>query len=193
MDAAQWTFMHSQIMSLSVSAAVVRSRPLPVYCSEASEELRRGVQLAIRAKLAGFEPQYIETQSDEAHVQNITDLATSISQGHAATLVNGVLRIGTAQKALNLYLKYLWCLGRIKEPPHCPIDAIVLGHAHEVANVRWTQMNDIEEYKRCINSLRLQAQERKLSLSCWELQLWNEAQPAVQADAAAPRRLTESV
>jgi hypothetical protein len=33
-----------------------------------------------------------------------------------------LFRVGTAQKALNLYLKYLWCLGEIKTPPHCPFD-----------------------------------------------------------------------
>jgi hypothetical protein len=48
------------------------------------------------------------------------------------------MRIGLAQKALNLYLKYLWCLGEIHEPPHCPLDSIVLGQVPGCKDVRWT-------------------------------------------------------
>jgi hypothetical protein len=36
-------------------------------------------------------------------------------------------KYGVAQKLLNLFLKYLWCLGTIAEPPHCPVDRIIIG------------------------------------------------------------------
>ncbi len=35
-------------------------------------------------------------------------------------------KYGIAQKLLNLALKYYWCLGEIAEPPHCPVDRIVI-------------------------------------------------------------------
>lgn len=42
------------------------------------------------------------------------------------TPCSNVFRIGSAQKALNLYRKYLWCLGYIPFPPHCPFDATII-------------------------------------------------------------------
>ncbi len=48
-------------------------------------------------------------------------------------------RVGIAQKALNLYLKYLWCLGKITEPPHCPFDSIIISEIK--CNIKWTEMD----------------------------------------------------
>lgn len=174
MNDVQWAFIQAQVLSQSVSAAFVRSRPRSVYKRNASEESKRGVRVAIRAALADFEVQYSETPDEDVHIQNIITLSDSISLHHGKAL-NGRLRIGTAQKALNLYLKYLWCLGRIKEPPHCPIDAIVLASLPGVADIRWTQIDTIADYKRCIDAVRQAANESRISIAEWELRRWNGA------------------
>lgn len=86
------------------------------------------------------------------------------------------MRIGAAQKALNLYLKHLWCLGEIPEPPHCPIDAVVLGKVPVCDKVRWTLMKTIEEYRDVIEKAKKAA--KGVPLAQWELSLYNESRPA---------------
>ena len=43
-------------------------------------------------------------------MRNIVALSEGLSEDHADILAGKRFRVGTAQKALNLYLKYLWCL-----------------------------------------------------------------------------------
>ena len=61
-----------------------------------------------------------------------------------AILKDNVFRVGITQKAFNLYLKYLWCLGLRwieHEPPHCPFDRIVIGKLGGGLTA-WTKVND---------------------------------------------------
>jgi hypothetical protein len=186
MNEEQWRFMESQVLVLSIMAAFQRPRPLPIYSRAATAESRRNVQEAVKRELRRFDTQYVQRPSEEQHLGNIEQLASVISRDHTAALTNGTFRIGIAQKALNLYLKYLWCLGRIEEPLHCPVDAITLRGIREVADIRWTQITTIEDYMRCITAFRNHANSQ--SLACWELRRWNEAQPGAPADAPRAAR-----
>jgi hypothetical protein len=86
-------------------------------------------------------------------------------------LKDGELRHGISQKAFNLYLKYLWRLGKIALPPHCPVDAIVL-RAGEILG-SWTECNSELEYMDWVNRLRTKAQQTGVaSLSEWEYEVW---------------------
>lgn len=67
---------------------------------------------------------------------------------------HGRFRIGLAQKALNLYLKYLWCADLAARPPHCPVDAIILAAAGIKDATPWTKLDSIDEYARLIERLR---------------------------------------
>lgn len=78
-------------------------------------------------------------------------------------------RIGVAQKALNLYLKYLWCLDRIPVPPHCPFDSTVLRELE--LEFSWTRSSKIEDYKSWVEHAKVAAGTK--TLAEWELQLWN--------------------
>ena len=79
------------------------------------------------------------------------------------------MKFGHAQKALNLYLKYRWCLDQAQEPPHFPIDSIILKKVPGFERFRWTRMESEEEYKEIISAARKQAQKSGLSLARWEL------------------------
>lgn len=61
--------------------------------------------------------------------------AASLSSEYVSVLADGRMKIGHAQKALNLYLKYMWCAGWVREPPHCPFDRIVLQFVPECKNM----------------------------------------------------------
>ncbi len=107
--------------------------------------------------------------SEETHVQNIVRIKDTISKECSTFLING-FRLGVAQKALNLYLKYLWCLGIITPPPpHCPFDRIIIEKLPEEIRVPWTQINDVDTYLRLVEAAKKITAAQKRSLADWEL------------------------
>ena len=111
---------------------------------------------------------YKKTVSENAHIQVIESIAHSLSKNHGRVLRRGKMRIGTSQKALNLYLKYLWCLGEISCPLHCPLDSIVLRAAGISGS--WTQLDSVAKYKEWIARCKNKAASEPLSH--WELDVW---------------------
>jgi len=121
----------------------------------------------------GYRTLYNVTQ--EEHAKNISTLADTLTERHCDILRNGRFRIGSAQKGLNLYLKYLWCAGEIIAPPHCPIDGgliVKLGSAFRGNS--WTQIDDIEQYKKVIAAAQNKGKKEAKSLAEWELHYWND-------------------
>src|SRR5687767_7872600 len=119
MDTAQEQFLKDELASLTLMATVQRSR---VYATNTAVSSRRRFQRDLRLKLEELATQYVRRIDEDTHIHNITALAEYLTERHAAILCDGRFRIGAAQKALNLHLKYLWCLGKINLPPHCPFD-----------------------------------------------------------------------
>ena len=118
----------------------------------------------------------------ERHIKNIKNLSSTLSGRYKGILLDGTFRIGTAQKALNLYLKYCWARGIVKEPPHCPIDSIVLANVKKCASsdecricreVTWTKISCASEYRHFVENAKAEAGRYGLSLARWELKLWN--------------------
>ena len=72
-------------------------------------------------------------------------------------------------------LKYYWCSGWLKnEPPHCPIDRIILSLAKikkEGKIPAWTRIIKIKDYKIYIQELKKIAKPK--SLAVWELGVFN--------------------
>lgn len=129
-------------------------------------------RLALSNQLRRHLEKYNAVVSDKEHCLTITQICESMSSEFAAILRNGRLRIGTVQKALNLYLKTVWCMGLISvEPPHCPVDGTILGKAKIVG--KWTELDSIKQYMEWIEKIRSQARSRGFdSLSEWELIFW---------------------
>ena len=119
MDADQEQFLRDELFSLTLMATVQRAR---VYRPKTPEQTRRAFQAALRSKLEEVARHYEKEVGEETHIGNIVKLSDSLTRAHKDILNSSRFRIGTAQKALNLYLKYLWCLGKIPRPPHCPFD-----------------------------------------------------------------------
>ncbi|MGO9403340.1 MAG: hypothetical protein ACLPVW_07705 [Terriglobales bacterium] len=109
--------------------------------------------------------------TDDEHCESISRIAATLSSEFKECLSNGRLGYGPSQKAFNLYLKGLWCLGRIAMPPHCPVDRIVLGKAK--VDGAWTRCTR-DEYMGWILKLRQEAERQGLSLSEWENKVWLE-------------------
>lgn len=167
---AQCKFIRAELFALTLAGTVQRSG---LYKKETTEKARKPIQVSLRRLLEEMTEDYAEGVSEETHCHNIQHLAEALSDKHADVLTEGGLRIGLAQKALNLYLKYLWCLGEIPEPPHCPIDAVVLRRVPGCERLRWTRMENLEEYLDVIAKARRVA--AGVSLAQWELTLYNDA------------------
>ena len=133
---------------------------------------RDALTQAIRAEAVRYVQtiRVLDTEHCEA-IRRISDVA-SAKFGHI--LLNQRFRYGTAQKAFNLYLKYIWRLGVLGagKPPHCPVDGQVLKAAGLVG--KWTHSDDEQEYMRWIEGIRKVA--GKLALADWEYGIWQPQQ-----------------
>jgi len=142
-----------------------------VYRPGLSEMERKPLQLTLQQRLTQISGRYKSAVTDEEHEQNIINLAKDITTAHGDILSDGIFRIGSAQKALNLFLKYLWCIGEVAEPPHCPFDfQIIQKLPVELQGIRWTQIGDIETYKKLVVAAKTCA--APLSLAEWELKTY---------------------
>ena len=99
-------------------------------------------------------------------------MADALSSDYKGDLVLGRLRIGTVQKALNLYLKTVWCMEPSwPTPPHCPVDRIILERAG--INGSWTKLDSMSTYCEWIERLRKHASGNGFdSVAEWELCAW---------------------
>jgi hypothetical protein len=169
----QRVFILNEIFAATLGATVQRSK---TYKDNTTEKERNSFQKSLRLKLEKLAQLYISQVPESQHLDNIAFLAETLSTEHSSVLFRSRFRIGSAQKALNLYLKYLWCLGLIEQPPHCPIDAIVLAKLVGRVSTRWTILDSLSEYEEVIAAAKLKAGE--IPLSIWELELWNGTQSA---------------
>ena len=131
---------------------------------------RVAFRVQIQRKAESFLADYKnKTPPEELHLKNIESLkALSKELGNELTL-------GTVQKLFNLLCKYYWCAGFIQEPPHLPVDRIILQSIK--SKQTWTQLDSMEEYKEIIAAFRKKiAEEGFDSLAEWELTVWNAAE-----------------
>lgn len=166
---ARYDFLRNEFLALSFMGA---SQHVRIYADGVGEADRVKLRNAVRERLKAIESKYANGNvSESEHVANIAALADGLSAEFAPLLADGRFRIGPAQKALNLYLKYLWCAGWIHRPPHCPVDAIVLGEAGHVS-ILWSKIESIDSYREAIAILREAA--GGMPLADWELEAWRK-------------------
>ncbi len=152
--------------------AAVGVRRNKVYRNDEDYEKRekfrdRWKKLLLREAEAYRKP--AQAITDEQHCGAISRIADELSSEFPKLLEGppdkGRLRFGISQKAFNLFLKYLWKLGKAGTPPHCPIDSVVLSAVGIDAS--WTACDSEEEYMCWINEIR-----KRLTPSEWENEVW---------------------
>ena len=85
-------------------------------------------------------------------------------------------RIAHSQKSISIYLKHLWCMSLIPEPPCCPIDRRILIISGINSRISWTRINQLAEVQDILNQFTNVANQNNLSLSNWECQLFQNGQ-----------------
>jgi predicted house-cleaning noncanonical NTP pyrophosphatase (MazG superfamily) len=169
---AKKQFLHDELFSLTLMAAVQRGK---TYRENTLERERKQFHQELQRRLEEIAAEYLTDKTDEEHEKSICWLADTLSSSHSAVLRAGRFRIGNAQKALNLFLKYLWCLEEIPPPPHCPFDFGIINKFKRTlppgVPTKWTELDRIEHYREYVNAARTLAHPH--SLAKWELEIYN--------------------
>lgn len=179
-------FLIDQCLLSSIHAGVqTRNKKFPVYIGRQNLPVayRYNYKLGetLKIEVHDFLKQYVEEikrhgVSEEGHCDKILSLAEKLTQKLHPILFNGTFRIGVSQKIINLFLKYMWAMGEINEPCHCPIDGIVKKQIQKkrpgIELVDWTQMDAITDYQTYVRAIKEIASEEKLSVAQWELVNW---------------------
>jgi hypothetical protein len=171
-------------LSMSLRGALQRNR---TYRPGVTDSKRKLVCAEWKKLISGASQCYAhssQTVSDNEHCQAIGRISEEISRSFADSLFEGRLRFGSSQKALNLYLKYMWRLNidTYPPPPHCPIDGIVLAEAGISGS--WTRCDSAQEYMSWIDGLRKEAKTPRLAE--WEYHVWLELALKKRSTATHP-------
>jgi hypothetical protein len=168
---ARRRFLISELWILSWGASVQRADLFKPETDEANRRdfRNRVISFATDRILGAYE----STVSESDHEANISLLSADGSEHGKAILGRHGYKVGVAQKLLNLQLKYLWCLGLIPEPPHCPVDRVVINKTAFRSKIAWTQMIDLDTYRQVIEALRALADQSNQSLATWELHAYD--------------------
>ncbi|WP_396269502.1 hypothetical protein [Ideonella sp.] len=170
---AQQRFLYSEVAILAWGASVQRANlynsAIPAK-DRASDSFRASVLSFIETQLLSS---YKTGCSEAAHIANIERLVEFATAEGGKLLGPDGYKFGVAQKLLNLLLKYLWCLGHVAEPPHCPVDRLILAKTSHRNKLNWTEITAASEYKDAINAIRIVAKAADLSLPQWELQFYS--------------------
>jgi hypothetical protein len=165
-------FIFGEVAILAWAASVQRAslyNPKINVEERKSSDFRKAVLGFVETTLL---PKYKNTCSEADHIANIQSLTAFATEVGKALLGEEGYKIGVAQKLLNLLLKYLWCLGYIVEPPHCPIDRIVIAQTSLRGQLNWTEIKSVEQYSNAIAAVRILANEQSQTLANWELQFY---------------------
>ena len=167
-------FLTNEFWQLSWSASVQRAG---VYRPGLASKDRLG----FRGRLVEWLdieviPNYRDPVSEETHLCHLGRTVKYATQIGSDVLADGRYRIGVAQKLVNLQLKYLWCGGLLPEPPHCPVDRVILtqtryGHSPPA----WTRMDTEEAYLDAIGTIREKAEVAGATIAAWELAAYADA------------------
>jgi hypothetical protein len=145
-------FIQDEIWLVTFNAAFQRAN---VYKKGADEQQKMYLRNMLKGDMElQILSDYQNEVSDERHLENIYSIKTR-SQDFYEILNNGSFSFGVCQKILNLYLKFQWCLDRIKlAPPHFPVDRRIQ-IALKIQNiVSWTTEMGEEEYMAIIKTAR---------------------------------------
>ena len=165
-------FLHSEFWLHSWMAA--KPRPRKLYDPEATEPERKKFRQYVSAYCEKYLLHQYKTDEVSAadHCKNIGKLQSHVNHEYPykKVLYGSHFNIGVAQKLLNLQLKYLWCMGEIKTPPHCPVDSIILKKIKLKDRCNWTKIDSILRYEKVIKAITEQAiKDGYKNIAEWEL------------------------
>ncbi len=175
-EAAKKRFLRNELFRISLGASFqTRGRENPMYIYRQNPNVPDAQRLLIRNSIK----EYVSTQIFQynyltvpKYISSVNTLSEHISGLYKDYLHGERFRIGVSQKLFGLYLKYLWMIGDISEPPVCPFDGEILRELGIQDN--WTQIDDIKILKKWIDKAKEKATSDGYngSIAQWELANW---------------------
>jgi hypothetical protein len=167
LDDPKRAFLHREFFDLTLKATIQRAR---IYSHDATAHGRLSLHSTLRHVLESAARAYVHPVAETDHLRNIAQVADRTSADCMGALRGERFRIGPAQKALNLFLKYLWCAGWIPTPPHCPLDSLIISQFPASQRCNWTDLDSLGAYEKLVASARRLAGAQHLA--DWELSLY---------------------
>lgn len=178
-------FLENEAWMLSVGAAF---QHISVYSKEKETKGRKELREKLKVLVQKIvHEEYGRLVSERQHLDNIERIKTESSTWKEKEL-SFKFSIGVAQKLLNLYLKYLWCLDLLKEndPPHFPVDSIIIKELSKEGKTiqmkplalgkPWSQFENKDIYLEVINYAKALKEKhptlKNKSLAAIELELY---------------------
>ena len=167
-------------MQDAVASALLRNA---LYAPSATAADRQEVGSGWRQRLDALAAEYAEPASVGKYERDLVRLQAHMNRHygmhfrqarHPKFGYEPGFRISHAQKSLSLVLKHFWCLGRVAEPPECPVDrpVLVAARAGEL-NSKWTDVNSIAAHRFKMKFLTEAAASEGLTIAEWELKTVN--------------------
>ena len=163
-------FINNEVLSLTILGGL--GRGYPVYRTAIRENDKNNLKIFLRKQLYQYGERYKNDIDEKKHVENIKEFVQDITNKYGKILKDNKFRVGRAQKLLNLYLKYLWVLGKISNPPHCPFDRKIIEELG--LDINWTKLDSIDDYKKMVEKARNTAKDNNVSIAEWELKMWSQ-------------------
>jgi hypothetical protein len=154
-------------LSSAIKAAVQRNK---FYIGEAP---RRDVRDFWKEQLLELQVKYGQQRTVADYESDIVNLRANLRAQFPGVVG---CRISHAQKSIGVFLKHLWCMGKIPTPPLCPVDAIILRFAGAVYPLtNWGYVDTLAEHQAKVVVLVAAKQQTapNLSLAEWELGAFN--------------------
>ncbi len=171
-------FIHRMVLRNSTNAAIQRAN---VYSTTASQTEKNAFRKDLKRWLKQLGLRYFSLEYDgKKYCDEIASLKTHLNNRHSTFLNGGNVKIGARQKAITLYLKYLWLLGdNSKKPIYATLDRGIMNLAGVKNPPNWTKINDIQEYERVGKEIDSFAQNQGWeSGSVWEAETWTDEEDA---------------
>jgi hypothetical protein len=161
-------FIESEIWLLTIGGGFQRAN---VYINGATGKERLEFRKELHREVKQIAAEYKVAVSESRHIDNINRICGL----EHSVLANGSLNFGISQKILNLYLKYLWCLGEISTPPHFPVDRTIQILLKYKPVVNWTEIDSLEQYMLIIEHAKKEAENKYNSIAEQELDLFKRS------------------
>ena len=172
-------FLIDEYLASSINAGLqTRNKLYPIYLSSNSNTVD---SQPLRSEIKDFLKSYIErfnNLTEDEHFNCIELLSNKLSENHKNFLFKKRFRIGISQKIINLFLKYMWSIDKVKTPFHCPFDNIIknelMSHYNDIVLVNWTELDSMEKYIEYVNVAKKVADKNGLKIAEWELLNWKK-------------------
>lgn len=162
-------------LSMAIKASVQRNNLYSSNIKSGSQE-RKEVGRVWRDKLLDITKKYEKPISRGQYLEDVAELKEFMNKTFEGYFNNDKyfkdpgFRLSHSQKSISVFLKHLWCMDQVQEPPCCPVDAIILKRIGlSYPDNSWGKINQMDDLVKKLKLIEQFASNNSLSIAKWEL------------------------